>query len=45
MKILIFKARTTIPKWIQRSTMDGFDKLLSLVMFGLLMKGREDVNH
>ncbi|CAG2107288.1 unnamed protein product, partial [Medioppia subpectinata] len=37
------QARTTIPKWIQRTTMDGFDKLLALTMFGMLMKAREDM--
>nr|XP_027205737.1 transmembrane protein KIAA1109-like [Dermatophagoides pteronyssinus] len=32
------QARTTIPKWIQRSTMDMADKIISIVVYQMLKK-------
>ena len=32
------QARTTIPKWIQRSTMDMADKIISIIVYQMLKK-------
>ncbi|OTF78737.1 hypothetical protein BLA29_002988 [Euroglyphus maynei] len=36
------QARTTIPKWIQRSTMDMADKMISIVVYQMLKKERQE---
>ncbi|KAH9506664.1 hypothetical protein DERF_011385 [Dermatophagoides farinae] len=36
------QARTTIPKWIQRSTMDMADKMISIVVYQMLKKDKEE---
>lgn len=36
------QARTTIPKWIQRSTMDGIDKLISVLVYHMIVKNHEE---
>lgn len=36
------QARTTIPKWIQRSTMDAMDKVISVLVYTMIRKNQED---